>query len=78
MVSGGFTGGGYGFRNVKRDVESSSGECQTPDTMGLPDGTEYSLKGLGEDQLNLILENFGNITNAADIPVGVEPLERLV
>ena len=78
MLRNGYTGGGYGFINRKRGIDSGeTGACQTPDTLGLADGTTYSLKELDEDQINLILENLGNITTAADIPGGVENLTQL-
>jgi hypothetical protein len=57
--SGLYSGQGYNFVGKKRAepdagtaATGSSSECQRPDTLGLPDGTEFNLVGLDDEDYN--------------------------
>lgn len=44
-----YTGQGYNFVGKKRAEPAGNSECQRPDTLGLPDGTEFDLAGLEDE-----------------------------
>lgn len=72
FLRNGFTGGGYGFINRKRgdgEEETQSKECAVPDTMGLPDGTEYALTDLTAEQVRIVVDGLANYTSVEDVPV---------
>lgn len=47
---GGYSGIGYNFVGRKRAESEDNSECERPDALGLPDGTEYDLTGLDEEE----------------------------
>lgn len=56
-TEGRFYGQGYNFVGKKRaaeptEVDGGSSECSRPDTLGLPDGTEFDLASLDDEDFN--------------------------
>lgn len=52
------TGGGYGFITRKREEhdERASEKCQVPNVLGFGNGTEISLEGMSEDEIDFLVQ----------------------
>lgn len=69
-LSGGIiTGGGYGFRNVKRNaIAPTEGQCAKPNEVGFADGVRYNLTLLDAAAADKVLEILGTGGVSADVP----------
>jgi hypothetical protein len=58
-VTGRFSGGGYGFINQipESKKRGASSECQLPNVLGFGNGTEISLEGLSENEIDLMVKD---------------------
>jgi len=67
--NGVITGGGYSFRNVKRNtIAASEQKCVKPNEVGFADGVKYNLTLLDEAAADKILEIVGTGGSSADVP----------
>ncbi|KAK4223605.1 hypothetical protein QBC38DRAFT_459186 [Podospora fimiseda] len=72
-----YTGVGYNFYGRKRAESEPAEECQRPNALGLPDGTEYDLTGLSDDELNALATSATNATTIADLPHSLQARQIL-
>ncbi|UZP35061.1 hypothetical protein NXS19_002877 [Fusarium pseudograminearum] len=63
-----YTGCDYSFGLAKRDASRDKVGCQRPDALVIPDGTEYDLSRLSDDNFEQIIEISIKATSASDIP----------
>jgi hypothetical protein len=64
----GFNFTGLNLNNGNRKRVSGKVGCQRPDALVLPDGTEYDLSGLGDDEFKNIVDISVKSSPSADIP----------
>lgn len=75
LSSSTYTGGQYSFVNGKREIAEAKEDCTPPDVLVLEDGTEYTLNGLNNTQVDKLVGLVLNNSTITDIDEGYKALE---